>query len=161
MDDLLCPACRVALTRTLTPLGVIWRCETCEGRAIGLALLRETFTADSVNPIWLHAIHNEGRDGRPCPSCARAMIDVPLETETPVNVEVCRVCQMIWFDQGEVASLEQKAIRPELPPLSQDAREAIAIAKVHLLGEQARKADLADEPANEFWRVICWLFSDL
>ena len=58
--ELLCPACRIPLTEIRTGNGIIWRCEKCDGRAVGLQLLRRTFTPESINPLWLHAIHNEG-----------------------------------------------------------------------------------------------------
>ena len=43
--ELLCPACRIPLTEMRTGTGIIWRCEKCDGRAVGLQLLRRTFTA--------------------------------------------------------------------------------------------------------------------
>src|SRR5882762_3148066 len=49
--ELLCPACRIPLTELRTGNGVIWRCEKCDGCAVGLHLLRRTFTAESINPL--------------------------------------------------------------------------------------------------------------
>jgi ribosomal protein L37AE/L43A len=49
--ELLCPACRIPLTEMRTGNGIIWRCEKCDGRAVGLQLLRRTFTAESINPL--------------------------------------------------------------------------------------------------------------
>jgi Zn-finger nucleic acid-binding protein len=158
MEDLLCPACGIALSRMMTERGVIWRCEKCDGRAVGLSLLRTTFTPESINPIWLHALHHEGRPGRSCPACRREMIDVPLASSTPVKVEVCQLCQMIWFDAGEVASLEPRPLPPAKPaPLPQETREAIAIAKVKMIAEQARESD--PTLMGEVWRQILLLLS--
>src|SRR4029453_5708482 len=78
--ELLCPACRTPLTEKRTRNGIIWRCEKCDGRAVGLQLLRRTFTPESINPLWLHAIHNEGSSARPCPSCSNPMIEVALDS---------------------------------------------------------------------------------
>lgn len=154
MENLICPACQIPLTRITTERGIIWHCEKCDGRAVGVSLLRGTFTAECINPIWLHAIHHEGRAGRACPACLRAMIDVPLATGAPVNVEVCQLCQMIWFDAGEIQSLTQKPPPPEKsPPLPQKAREAFAIAKVESLAESARELDSAHGSAR-IWGLI-------
>ena len=159
MDDLLCPACRVPLARNLTPKGVVWHCEKCEGRAVALGLLRETFTAESINPIWLHALHHEGRAGRPCMSCTREMIDVPLSSETRVNVEVCQLCQMVWFDAGEIGALTARPLPPApTAPMSQKVREAIAIAKVQALAEEARGSDFDRAAPDEWWKQIAGFF---
>jgi Zn-finger nucleic acid-binding protein len=113
-----------------TGTGVIWRCEKCDGRAVGLQLLRRTFTPESVNPLWLHAIHNEGSIARPCPSCSNPMIEVALESSSGIKVEVCRICEFVWFDAGETQPLQVRPLpKPPPAPLPQKAREAIAWRK--------------------------------
>src|SRR6266536_3911360 len=106
--ELLCPACRIPLTEIRTGNGIIWRCEKCDGRAVGLQLLRRTFTPESINPLWLHAIHNEGSSARPCPSCGNAMIEVALDSSSGIRVEVCRICEFVWFDSGETQTLQAR-----------------------------------------------------
>src|SRR5216110_1301036 len=89
--ELPCPACRIPLTEMRTGAGIIWRCEKCDGRAVGLQLLRRTFAPESINPLWLQAIHNEGSSARPCPSCGNPMIEVALQSGSAIKVEVCRI----------------------------------------------------------------------
>src|SRR5438270_13888286 len=108
--ELLCPACRIPLTEWRTGNGVIWRCEKCDGRAVGLQLLRRTFTPESINPLWLHAIHDEGRSARPCPSCGNAMIEVALDSSSGIKAEVCRICEFVWFDAGETQTLQARPL---------------------------------------------------
>jgi Zn-finger nucleic acid-binding protein len=139
--ELLCPTCRIPLTEIRTGNGIIWRCEKCDGRAVGLQLLRRTFTPESINPLWLHAIHNEGMSARPCPSCGNAMIDVALDSSSGIRVEVCRICEFVWFDAGETQTLQARPLSKPPPPLPQKARETIALAKVQQLAEQARGPD--------------------
>src|SRR5439155_18873961 len=129
--ELLCPACRAPLTEMRTGNGIIWRCEKCDGRAVGLQLLRRTFAPESINPLWLHAIHNEGRTARPCPSCGNAMIEVALDSSSGIRVEVCRICEFVWFDSGETQTLQARPLLKPKPQviLPQEAREAIALAK--------------------------------
>ena len=153
--ELLCPACRIPLTEMRTGTGIIWRCEKCDGRAVGLQLLRRTFTPESINPLWLHAIHNEGSSARPCPSCGNQMIEVALDSGSALKVEVCKICEFVWFDKGEVEPLQVRPPpKPPAPPLPQKAREAIALAKVQQLAEQARGPDFDSAPPDEWWKSI-------
>jgi Zn-finger nucleic acid-binding protein len=142
--DLPCPACRIPLTEVRTEHGIIWRCEKCDGRAVGLQLLRRTFTAESINPLWLHAIHNEGSSGRRCPSCGNAMIEVGLDNSSGIRVEVCRICEFVWFDAGETQSLQVQAASEPAPA---------ALAKVQQLSEQARGAN-SGTVSQEWWKQI-------
>jgi Zn-finger nucleic acid-binding protein len=158
--ELLCPACRIPLTELRTGNGVIWRCEKCDGRAVGLQLLRRTFTPESINPLWLHAIHHEGRSARPCPSCGNATFEVALDNSSGIKVEVCRICEFVWFDASETQTLRARPL-PEPKPevvLPQEAREAIALAKVQQLAEQARGSDFDSAPPDERWKSIAAFF---
>jgi len=140
--------------------GIIWRCEKCDGRAVGLQLLRRTFAPESINPLWLHAIHNEGRTARPCPSCGNAMIEVALDSSSGIRVEVCRICEFVWFDSGETQTLQARPLpKPKMQViLPQEAREAIALAKVQQLGEQARGSDFDSAAPDEWWKSIAAFF---
>jgi hypothetical protein len=153
--ELLCPACRIPLTEMRTGTGIIWRCEKCDGRAVGLQLLRRTFTAESINPLWLHAIHNEGSSARPCPSCSNPMIEVALDSSSGIKLEVCKICEFVWFDKGETQPLQVRP-PPKPPPalLPQKAREAIALARVQQLAEQARGPDFDSAAPDEWWKSI-------
>jgi Zn-finger nucleic acid-binding protein len=154
-SDLPCPACRIPLTEVRAAHGIIWRCEKCDGRAVGLQLLRRTFTAESINPLWLHAIHNEGSSGRRCPSCGNGMIEVGLNNSSGIRVEVCRICEFVWFDAGETQSLQvQSACKPAPAALPQKTREAVALAKVQQLAEQARGPNSDGVASQEWWKQI-------
>jgi membrane associated rhomboid family serine protease/ribosomal protein L37AE/L43A len=153
--ELPCPACYIPLTKMRTGTGVIWRCEKCDGRAVGLQLLRRTFTPESINPLWLHAIHNEGSSARPCPSCGNPMIEVALDSSSGIKIEVCKICEFVWFDKGETQPLQVRPPpKPPPPPLPPEAREAIALAKVQQLAEQARGSDFDSAPPDEWWKSI-------
>jgi Zn-finger nucleic acid-binding protein len=153
--ELLCPACRIPLAEMRTATGVIWRCKKCDGRAVGLQLLRRTFTPESINPLWLHAIHNEGSIARPCPSCGNAMIEVPLDSSSGIRIEVCRLCEFVWFDAGETQPLQLRPASKPLPPLlPQEVREAIALATVQQLAAQAHRSDFDRAPPEEWWKSI-------
>jgi membrane associated rhomboid family serine protease/Zn-finger nucleic acid-binding protein len=156
--ELLCPACRIPLTEMRTGNSIIWRCEKCDGRAVGLQLLRRTFTSESINPLWLHAIYNEGSTARPCPSWGNAMIEVALDCSSGMRVEVCRICEFVWFDAGETQSLQARPLPKPAAPLPQKVRETIALAKVQQLAEQARGPDFDSAPPDEWWKSIAAFF---
>src|SRR5256885_2128289 len=130
--ELLCPSCNLPLTKVQTGDRILWACSNCGGRAVTVELLRRTFTPESIDPLWTHAIRHEGTSGRPCPSCRKPMIDVPLSDAAKIEVDVCLHCHFVWFDRGESESLV-----PVPPPpsdgLTQPAREILAMAKVEAL----------------------------
>jgi membrane associated rhomboid family serine protease/Zn-finger nucleic acid-binding protein len=152
--DLICPRCNTALAQVRTSHGVLWKCDHCGGRAVGLELLRRTFTPESINPLWLHATGGEGQTGRRCPSCGNPMLEVRLSDKALVKVDVCRLCHFVWFDAHEVDSLVPRP-PPEAPrPMPQKLREAIALMKVEQLAEEARGSDFDSAPPDEWWKQI-------
>src|SRR5213594_3039454 len=104
-SDLLCPRCNVPLEEVRTSHGVFWACENCAGRALTVELLRRTFTPESINPLWLHAISGEGKSGRLCPWCRNPMLEVALSGSAQVAVDVCQHCHFVWFDAHEMDTL--------------------------------------------------------
>jgi Zn-finger nucleic acid-binding protein len=137
-NALLCPACRIELAETRLPFGRFWKCATCGGHAITVEMLRHAFTAESINPLWLHAISHEGQPGRPCPLCARPMLTVAFSGTESTPIDVCPSCHLVWFDRGEIESLTPQPPKSEAPPISSQQRQAAAIAKVAALAQQAR-----------------------
>ncbi len=49
---------------------------------------------DSTRPIR--------RDRRRCPRCRRRMEVVPLEAESPIEIDRCRRAHGLWLDRGEM-----------------------------------------------------------
>jgi Zn-finger nucleic acid-binding protein len=145
-DDapLTCPRCNVPLKEVRTSGGVFYGCDVCGGRAVTIELLRKHFTAESINPLWLHAMRGEGRIGLPCPSCRQPMIGVALSDKAEIGVDVCQHCHFIWFDTHEVDTLvpRQPEPMPVAPELPQKAREMLAMVEVERLSKQAAGSDL-------------------
>jgi membrane associated rhomboid family serine protease/Zn-finger nucleic acid-binding protein len=152
--EFVCPSCQQPLTEVRTSNGIFWSCEKCGGRAVGVELLRRTFTSESINPLWLHAIRGEGQTGRNCPACRNPMTEVKLSGDAEIKVDVCRLCHFVWFDATEVENLVPRSVSPPKPELPQKAREAIALAKVQQLAEQARGTDFDSSPPDESWKTI-------
>ena len=155
-SDFLCPRCNVPLKEVRTSGGVLYSCDLCGGRAVTIELLRKRFTPESINPLWLHAMRNEGRVGLPCPSCRKPMIGVALSDRAEINVDVCQHCHFIWFDAHEVDTLvpRQPKPAPVAPELPQKAREMLAMAEVERLSKQAEGPDLDSAAPEETWKQI-------
>jgi membrane associated rhomboid family serine protease/Zn-finger nucleic acid-binding protein len=157
-DNLLCPRCNVPLKEVRASHGVFWACENCGGRALTVELLRRTFTPESINPLWRHAISGEGRTGRLCPSCRKPMIEVASAENAQIDVDVCQHCHFVWFDAREMAILAPRQFPTPAPELPQQARELIAIEKVKQIAEEARGTDFDSAPPDEAWKQIAGFF---
>jgi membrane associated rhomboid family serine protease/Zn-finger nucleic acid-binding protein len=155
-DDapLLCPRCNMPLNEMRTSGGVLYACDGCGGRAVTIELLRKRFTPESINPLWLHAMQEQGRIGLPCPSCRQPMIDVALSDQAKINVDVCQHCHFVWFDAHEVDTLVPRQAEPAAPELPQKAREMLAIAEVERLSKQADGSDFDSTAPEESWKQI-------
>jgi len=152
--ELFCPRCNGLLKEMHTSHGVFWVCENCGGRALIVELLRRTFTPESINPLWLHAINCEGKSGRLCPSCRRPMLEVTLSQNAQIRVDVCQHCHFVWFDAHEMDSLAPRKFAAPVPELPQEARELIAMEKVKQIAEEARGSDFDSAPPDEAWKQI-------
>jgi membrane associated rhomboid family serine protease/Zn-finger nucleic acid-binding protein len=152
--SLTCPRCQIPLKEVKTLRGIFWKCGNCDGRAVTVELLRRTFTNESINPLWLHAIRGEGRSSAPCPQCKRPMVEVALSDKAAVNVDVCNNCHFVWFDAHEVDTLVARPLPSPQPEVPQKVREMLAIEKVKELAEQAQGSDWDSAPPDEWWKQI-------
>lgn len=152
--SLTCPRCRTPLQEVQMAHGIFWGCNNCGGRAITVELLRRTFSSESINSLWLHAISGEGKGGLPCPSCQKPMIDVALSENASVDVDVCAHCHFVWFDRGKIETLTPIPVKPAPAELPQEARELLAMEKVKDLAEQARGSDFDSAPPDDWWKWI-------
>jgi membrane associated rhomboid family serine protease/Zn-finger nucleic acid-binding protein len=153
-SKLICPRCKLPLKQVRTSHGVLWACNNCGGRAVGVELLRRTFAPESINSLWLHAIGGEGKGSCCCPSCDNPMVEVALSDSASVRVDVCRICHFVWFDAHETETLVPRTLPAAPPQLPQKVREAIAIAKVQELAQEARGSDFDSSPPDELWKQI-------
>jgi membrane associated rhomboid family serine protease/Zn-finger nucleic acid-binding protein len=151
---LICPRCELTLEEVHTSGGIFWACNVCGGRAVTIDLLRNRFTPESINPLWLHAMRSEGQSSCACPLCHQAMLEVALSEDANVDVDVCRHCHFVWFDAREVEHLTPRPPRPAAPELPQKARELLAIAKVEQLAKEAEGSDFDSAPPDEWWKQI-------
>lgn len=134
-----CPACGSPL-RMSKELGErAWSCTSCAGCAVRVSLLREKASAEVVDALWVAAKEQEGKSARACPACQHPMtiVTLPLPSGEMLFLDVCRACNLVWFDRNELAELLQRARRE---PPSPEARQAVARLETELLAERAREA---------------------
>ena len=145
----LCPHCRGTLARTSIQSGIVWVCGRCGGRAMSLGLLRKTAPKTYLDRLWQAA--GAGREaGRPCPACDRPMRQASGPAPAAPTLDVCRLCQFVWFDPREFAQLPPLPPPPAEPELPPEARQALAMVQVELIAERAREAP---QPADE-WKIV-------
>ncbi len=123
---------------------------------MGLGLLRRSLDPSLVTHAWISARSGEAGAGRPCPMCGAPMRLVSVPGVPPVALDVCTVCELIWFDPAEYEVLprQPRAAEPLLPP---EAAAAPPIAEVRG-GAERRRRDGQHEPPGEWWKYLAGLF---
>ena len=123
-----------------------WMCEQNHGVALTLSEAYETAQEDEMRLLWLLATGKRPDVGHPrpstrgCPGCAAKMVTVDLpydddevdegeegdgENLGSIEVEVCTICQFVWFDAGELEELPADLPDPEPTPEQEAALERI------------------------------------
>lgn len=154
VPELICPRCALPLKQVTTGHGVLWACSNCGGRAVGVELLRRTFTPESINPLWLHAIRGEGPSSGQCPSCHNPMIEVKLSDTAGVKVDVCRLCHFVWFDAHEVDTLVPRPIPATPVKRPHEIPETVAIPNMEQLAKGTPGTDFNSASPDEWWKQI-------
>jgi membrane associated rhomboid family serine protease len=106
-----------------------------------------------VKQVWSMARYHKGEvfsRQRPCPICAKKMVEVLPEKDLP-PVDVCRNCSLLWLDPHEYEALFHKsppepapAAKPHLPPPEPLAGEVLSVEQMGL-AEAKRQARLATQ----------------
>jgi membrane associated rhomboid family serine protease len=107
-----------------------------------------------VNRFW-QAARTSPESPRRCPTCDFQMKQV--EVGSTMELEACLRCQLVWFDAAEFESAPPAAMatvapKPELPTAE---RQAIALAKVRQIAEEAR---YTGPPVEQSWKSLPALF---
>ncbi len=95
-----------------------------------MALLRQMLHAPGPDQLWGEALRAVDDPTCKCPTCRGVMrrVDHEIGGET-VQVEVCKRCQMIWFDAHELGFFPA-APPPPQDPVPLEVRQKLAIADV-------------------------------
>jgi membrane associated rhomboid family serine protease len=149
-----CPTCGTDLASAGTKMGIIHACPQCQGRAVGVAVLRRILGTRMVHNLWSRAkVIKKGR-GKRCPACSRAMCDVVAKSKYfDVHLDVCTRCQLVWFDAEEFDAFPREQEQPQRE-LSLEAREAIAQADLELDKKHHETEPLGNDAPDELWKWI-------
>jgi len=104
--EFLCPACNTPL-KAQKPDGVrLWKCASCGGFAISVPTVRKGLAPGTFKKIWQKISSGETTPGRPCPGCRKPLNVVEADAQDgAVMIDVCRSCQLLWFDNEEFSGL--------------------------------------------------------
>ncbi len=152
----ICPQCDQRLLRVKSEWGLFFHCRQCDGRAVGLSVLRKAIPPQYVKALWVKS-HDKGTPrGKACPVCRRAMAEVPVPADgQAVALDVCAGCQMVWFDPREFEQLpKQVRKQPETEQLPLGVREAMAIAELKLDQTRQREGQFGEDGPDEVWKAI-------
>ncbi|MHB9026127.1 MAG: rhomboid family intramembrane serine protease [Armatimonadota bacterium] len=144
-----CPNCGQLLAEERGAHGVQWRCPGCGGRLTAIAVLRKLLPADAINEVWQAVWQGEGARGRPCPSCGNFLTEVRSTAGgSPLRLDVCRPCQLVWFDPQEFEALPRLPPKPKEPELPPEVREAVALAEIQAIRERYDRMPEAQAPES-------------
>ncbi len=118
-----CPSCGKELEQVKYPAGFCQECPSCKGRLLSIALLRNgTNDKHLLDDLWKRASAMNAVFGRECPACGKRMSLVKERLNGKiVELDICTVCQNVWFDPFEFEQMPTslgrviKAIRKKIP----------------------------------------------
>ena len=152
----ICPNCSMALRKMDAAPGVYWQCPSCSGRSATISLLRRNIVPEAVNELWQTARATSYSGGKKCPACDGLMSEVRARTKSGTErLDVCTVCQFVWFDAAEFESL------PSIPKptsterqLPQEAREKLALMELDGIRRAMHEDPFADSAPDSWWQWI-------
>ena len=140
-----CPQCQAVLHQVRGQLGVYWICPAEHGRTATIELVRKLLPPPIVKALWQDARSGEYAGRRPCPSCSRAMAEIPIIDGQQTVLDVCAGCRLIWFDAGEYESLPESPDAADLRGhLTADQVERLALAELELLRSRERAEEFEE-----------------
>jgi membrane associated rhomboid family serine protease/Zn-finger nucleic acid-binding protein len=148
---LVCPKCQGRLNQATTGLGHVFHCPQCDGRTAALAVVRQAAGKRYVSQLLERVRGGEGVPGRPCPSCAKKMVEIPADPKQPHPLlDLCLECQLVWFDRAELELLPRAPSEEEVAlAVAPAAREAMALPDVAAIEPQAADQQTLALPTPE------------
>jgi Zn-finger nucleic acid-binding protein len=129
---------------------------------VNLAVLRNSIDKGIVREFWKAAIFSGNKSPKSCPGCELNLIEFSAKSAVPdinldINLDICKNCQLVWFDPGELEQLPGKNNTYTSNELEDQFEQAVAIAKVKLGAEErefAKKTELAIEIVITLLRIF-------
>jgi Zn-finger nucleic acid-binding protein len=113
--DFICPSCNAPLQPQRLEKIRFWKCMSCRGLAISLPTVRKGLTPEAFKTIWQKLSSGETEAGRPCPGCRKPLSVVEAAGQAGgILIDVCRSCQILWFDDNEFSDLPKAEQKTEV-----------------------------------------------
>ncbi|MCP4581953.1 MAG: zf-TFIIB domain-containing protein [candidate division Zixibacteria bacterium] len=149
-----CPNCNRQLKKRKSSDGIIDACPSCKGQAVGLGVLRRLNVAPGmITAIWQKVMELDVFGNRQCPHCGKTMSQISKSfDEKMMTLDICKRCQVFWFDPNELEALPIQEILPtsEDDELSEKAR--LALARLKISERSKQNSDL-----EEVTRIGSWV----
>ena len=132
-----CPSEGDALSRFMIAKGKwAWGCPTCQGHAMTVAIIRQQLHQDYRRKLVERMHASDSLSPYECPACQQRMhlVGFELDDET-VELDICRTCSLVWFDQGEFEAAPSAPPRAKPKPTdgkTPEQREALANVEIQL-----------------------------
>ncbi|MCX5676106.1 MAG: rhomboid family intramembrane serine protease [Planctomycetota bacterium] len=139
-----CPRCAAPLDERLTEVGIAYICPKCQGRMVGMPVLRNAGASEGfLRSLWSAARHEDAPRRLKCPHCLRPMSQVAAQArDGELEVDICCPCNAVWFDRKELDrvphEIPDSALAAELPEkLPQKVREGLTVYDLQTDKQQA------------------------
>ena len=107
-----CPSCNTVLEAQKLGDVRVWKCAPCSGLVVTIPTVRKGLDPKAFKKIWQKLYSAEPDTGRPCPGCRNPLSAVEADAQdAEILIDVCRSCQILWFDDKEFSSLPR--VKPE------------------------------------------------
>lgn len=148
MSSLICPICQTSLKPISIMHSAIWRCESCQAVAANLAVLRRYLKIDVVKDFWFRAITAARSTAKKCPSCRHSLHEFTVRRNGQnINLDICRRCQLVWFDKGELDAFPKTHVED----LSPEVKRNLALLKV---GSEAEQQQPLEETTDKVFAIL-------
>jgi membrane associated rhomboid family serine protease len=144
------------LVKRATPVGFVYGCTHCHGRAVALPVLRRAGATDDFMRQVVSGLPSERTPpSLRCPYCNGLMGCITIRAGGhELEVDFCRPCAFVWFDADEIRQVPTVP-QPKSKPLSAAAREQMALLQLQAMKEaQEESLEGMTEGPPEWWQ---WL----
>jgi membrane associated rhomboid family serine protease len=176
---MICASCGAPMDRNRSQGGAFWMCRGCAARMGTLAYLQKSLDRGPLQRLWQDARSGQGRQGRPCPSCRRAMREVSVLITADesshgepalLDLDLCISCHVVFFDADEIEQMPLQPVvlaprgprppppsqRPAPPAAARGAIDAELAYKLDRIEREARQ-DVSYPPSGLKYLLAWWV----
>lgn len=161
---LTCPRDQQILERKRENKFIHYCCPFCQGVAMTMAVLRRRLERKFTNDLWNRA-RTSSLAGVTCPSClgeSKAVVVVEDDEDQGTEIDVCRRCQILWLDPGELENTPGKKPPRALPDTTElltETKQELAIIEVRAEGQRRKEESNrllrpSDEPGRDLVKAF-------